>query len=138
MKNSFYYLPVCLALAGCGQFGKPASEGPSGVQKVVLSAAQKQIVTAGVREMVSKGTVNGGESARLASLRAFTLQPGGGVHVCGDVSYQLEAGKGSLFAPYYVELEEIEGNPSAKRGQVGFDELKKSKVTFMCRHLSTP
>lgn len=87
--------------------------------------------------MVANVTANGGESAKLVAMRAFILRPNGGVHVCGEVNFQMEPGKALLAAPYYIELEKLDGLPAAKRGQIGFDELKKSKVTFMCRHLLT-
>lgn len=116
---------------------KPAPVGDlSHVQSMALSSAQRKMVSDGVREMVAKVTVNGGEGARLSGFKAFSLSPNSGVHVCGDVSYQTEPGKPVLSAPYYLELEGQNDNPVAKRGQVGFDTLKKSKVTFLCRHVN--
>ncbi len=101
---------------------------------MTLSAAAKKLVSDGVREMVAKETVNGGEGAKLGRFTAFRLPSKTGVHVCGDVSYQLEPGKQTASAPYYLEFIDQDGKLEAKRGQVGFDKLKKSKVEFMCRH----
>ncbi|MCP4933925.1 MAG: hypothetical protein GY927_06890 [bacterium] len=105
-----------------------------GVQSIALTTAAKKLVTDRVREMVAKKTVNGGEGARLGRFTAFRLPAKTGIHVCGDVSYQVEPGKLTVSAPYYLEFTDQGGTLEAKRGQVGFDKLKKSKVEFMCRH----
>ena len=135
MKTQLLLIPVCLLLASCGSSNKPSSAELPGAQRLTLSGAQRAIVTNGVREMISKGTANGGESAKLDRSEAFTVKPGGGVHVCGDVSYRMEPGKAAVSAPFYLEIENRDGTSVAKRGQIGFDEMKKSKVNFMCRHI---
>ncbi len=143
MRNSFLLLSACLFLASCGGLNKLTTAaietkpvGPAGVTTLTLSSAQQKVVSDGVREMISKVTVDGGESAKLIGFKAFQLPSSDGVHVCGDVSYQVEPGKPTLTVPYYLEIEELQGAPSAKRGQVGSDKLKKSKVVFMCRHVN--
>ncbi len=151
MNNSLYLLPVLLLLSSCGMAGKltssaqnPVSERGASVlnddsERVTaynLTSAQKKVVNDGVREMVAKVTVNGGEGAELLTLKAFRLSSGSGVHVCGDVRYQKEPGQSPLSTPYYLELESADGPPVAKRGQVGADKLKRSKVIFMCRHVN--
>lgn len=144
MKLRSFIIGTTLLLAGCGSLNKisltpvpavvPVSI--SGAQSASLTDVQKQIVNDGVREMVAKVTVDGGESAKLIGMKAFIRPPNGGVHVCGNVNFQIEPGQSLVSAPYYIELEELDSASSAKRGQIGTDELKKSKVTFMCRHLS--
>ncbi len=135
MNNKPLIIPLCLLLASCGGLTKQADPVTlPGAQGVTLSLAQKKLVSDGVREMVAKETVNGGEGAKLAGFKAFRLPSNTGIHVCGDVSYQLEPGKPMASAPYYLEFTDQEGSLEAKRGQIGFNKLKKSKVTFMCRH----
>jgi len=125
----------CLLLASCGGLTKqPGAAILPGAQSVTLSKAAKKLVSDGVREMVAKETVNGGEGAKLGGFTAFRLPAKTGIHVCGDVSYQHEPGKPTASAPYYLEFTDQNGTLEAKRGQVGFDKLKKSKVEFMCRH----
>ena len=137
MKNTYLIAPICLLLASCGGLNEPAPANLSGVQTVSLNSAQQKLVSDGVREMVAKETVSGGEDAKLSNFKAFSLLPGSSVHVCGDVSYQLEPGEATKSASYYLEFTDQNGALEAIRGQVGFDVLKKSKVTFMCRHVNT-
>ncbi len=135
MKNTSLIVSICFLLAGCGGLLKQTEAvKPTGPQSVTLSAAAKKLVSDGVREMVAKETVNGGEGAKIGRFTAFRLPPKTGIHVCGDVSYQLEPGKPMASAPYYLEFSDLDGKLEATRGQVGFDNLKKSKVKFMCRH----
>ena len=130
-------VPLCLLLASCGGLTKqPDAVVLPGARSVTLSIAAKKLVSDGVREMVASETVNGGEGAKLGGFTAFRLPAKNGIHVCGDVSYQLEPGKPTASAPYYLEFIDQDGTLEAKRGQVGFDKLKKSKVEFMCRHKS--
>ncbi len=134
MNNSLLLVPLGLLLASCGGLSKPAPINQSGAQAVALTIAQRKLVSDGVREMVAKETVNGGEDAKLQGFTAFRLPSNSGIHVCGDVSYQIEPGKATASAPYYLEFIDENGTLEAKRGQVGFNNLKKSKVKFMCRH----
>ncbi len=135
MNNTPLIVPFCLLLASCGGLTKQTDAVKlPGAQSVTLSMAAKKLVSDGVREMVAKETVNGGEGAKIGGFTAFRLPPKTGIHVCGDVSYQLEPGKPTVSAPYYLEFSDQGGKLEATRGQVGFDKLKKSKVKFMCRH----
>ena len=134
MNKVYLIAPLCLFLTNCGGLNEPAPERLSGAQSVSLSSAQKKMVSDGVREMVAKQSLNGGEGAKLSGFNAFRLPPNSGIHVCGDVSYQLTPEKPTSSAPYYLELEDRTGALEAKRGQIGVDKLKKSKVIFMCRH----
>jgi hypothetical protein len=135
MRYNILVLPVVLGLAACGTTGKLIPVSFNGSQSPGLTSAQRKVVSDGVREMVAKETVNGGEGAKLDDFRVFRVPSREGLQVCGHVSYQVEPGKPVISAPYYLELEELDGQPAAKRGQVGFDKLRKSKVTFMCRHV---
>ena len=120
-----------VVIAGCaGKEGnRPASANIEKAQPVTLTSAQLEAIQGGVKQMIA----NPG-SARFSAATAVTLPGQPGVHVCGHVKVKggSEGGSGDL--PYYLELRDKEGQPAAERGQVGTDEAKRSKITFMCRH----
>lgn len=111
-----------LLLTGCGSDAPAARIASDGASTVALTAEQSGVVEAGLKEMT-------GDSVAASAGRpvAMTLEGQPGVHVCGHVK------KGGETFPYYVELRDSDGKPVAERGQVGSDEAKRAKVTFMCR-----
>ncbi len=141
-KNLLLLFPFALlaGMPGCGNMPELPSAStksqPVEIQPLALTTAQKKLVSDSVREMVAGVTASGGEDAIVRSYRAFRLVSRKGIQICGDVSYQSEPGKKPVSTPYYVEIEERDGVLSASRGQIGTDKLKRSKVSFMCRHMA--
>lgn len=122
---------ACTALAaGCaGNTGNRAGPGETGQAKpVVLTSAQLQAIQGGVKQMIA----NPG-SARFSAATAVTLPGQPGVHVCGHVKLKDGTRNYGADLPYYLELRDKEGQPTPERGQVGTDQAKRAKITFMCR-----
>ena len=131
VKNSFIFLLIAFVLSGCGGADRSVSSTGSAAHLISLSKDQQRIVQAGLREMVTKATQNAGHRVKSAGLKAFRLSNSDAIQVCGDVSYGSKK-TGLVNAPYYLELAQKQGRIFAKRGQIGLDNLKKSKVIFMC------
>lgn len=117
---------LCAALGGCGSGAPSAQMADGGARTIGLSAAQSAVVEAGIREMT--GDPGAAPSGPVVAM-AFDGEPG--THVCGHVK------KGGETLPWYLELREQDGKPVAERGQVGSDQSKRSKVSFMCRRHGT-
>ncbi len=124
-------------LGGCGTGNQPGVEmggasakaSKGAVETVELSPQQRGVLTAGVKQMA----VNDGLPADGTVLVSKAFKVGGaeGVHVCGNLQSADSAVSGAL--PFYVELRDVAGQALAERGQVGSDDKKRAKVTFMCR-----
>ena len=130
-----YCLPaalICLSLAGCGTMGQPDSSAHEGVQTVVLSKAQDKVVRDGVREIVANAAKSGSSQATSSHISAYRLSGKALVNVCGEAHYKMTADGRTRTAPFFMEVADKEGVPYAKRGQVGFDKLKKAKVVYLC------
>jgi hypothetical protein len=111
-----------LGLTACARSSSPSSAEFTGTRPVALSDAQRQVVDAGVREMMQNA-----QQVGLKSVTAIKVEDLPGVHVCGHVT------SGGRDLPFYIELREASGAPVAERGQVGTDASNFSKVKFMCR-----
>lgn len=125
---------ICAALiTGCaGKAGNRPGPGETGPPRpVALTAKQLQAIQGGVKQMLA----NPG-SARFSAATAVALPGQPGVHVCGHVRHKDGAGSYGADLPYYLELRDRDGKPTAERGQVGTDDAKRAKITFMCRHHS--
>lgn len=125
---------ICAALiAGCA--GSPGNRPGPGetahARPVALTGAQLQAIQGGVKQMIA----NPG-SARFSAATAVTLPGQPGVHVCGHVRHKNGTKSSGADLPYYLELRDKDGKPTPERGQVGTDDAKRSKITFMCRHHS--
>ena len=96
---------------------------------MTLTSAQLLAVQGGVKQMIANP-----DTARFSAASAVTLAGQPGVHVCGHVKFKDESGKYGADLPYYLELRDKEGQPAAERGQVGADEARRSKITYVCRH----
>jgi hypothetical protein len=111
-----------LGLTACARSSSPSSAEFTGTRPVALSDAQRQVVDAGVREMMQNA-----QQVGLKSVTAIKVEDLPGVHVCGHVT------SGGRDLPFYIELREASGAPVAERGQVGTDASNFSKVKFKCR-----
>ena len=116
-------------LSGCASGGRPAATGQPGVQRVALTGAQSEAVSAGVRQMVASP-----DTAQLSAVTAITRAGAPAVQVCGYVKTADASGKAGPDLPFYVELLDVDGKPDAARGQVGDAPAERSKVKFMCRY----
>jgi len=132
MKNSIGAGLVCLLLSGCGASNQPAFSVADKVQALSLSSIQKKVVRDGVREIVANAADTKTSQASSGSFKAFRLNSGAIVNVCGEVRYKMAADKPARMAPFFMEVAQKEGQAYAKRGQVGFDKLKKAKVVYLC------
>jgi len=126
-----------LPLAACGVAShSPGASETSGASPVSLTAAQREVLRTGVRQMIKALSADApADQARLETVGAFRLAGGGDIQACGVVSFRQTPNAAPRSLPYYVELETKDGAPATKRGQIGSDKLKNAKVTFMCRHL---
>ncbi len=127
-------LAAALIVNGCGSHAGSVPSGLSGKHAIALTPQQHEIVDQGVGEMMDRVMPGSSREMRLRGIHAFVLKPGGPVQVCGDVT----PGSGSVGElrktfPWYLELENRNGVPVARRGQVGSDKLKRAKVLFLCR-----
>lgn len=133
MKNHIATGLFSLLLTGCGGVGQPSSLALDRVQMVTLSSTQQKVVRSGVSEIVANAARTGSSQTSSGSFSAFRLNSGDIIHVCGEAHYKMQAGKAAKTAPFFMELANKNGQPYAKRGQVGFDKLKKSKVVYLCK-----
>lgn len=121
------------ALLGCspnsGVTALNSTPGNSaGAAARTLSAAQIAATQAGVQKMVPNAA-----TAKFSNHAARIIANKPGIHVCGYVNYLDSDNLKTVEQPYYVELREVNGQPSAERGQVGGDPGKLAKVRFLCR-----
>lgn len=120
-------------MTGCaGNAGnRPGPGGTGQVRPVALTPAQLQAIQGGVRQMIADPG-----SARFSAATAVAIAGRPGVHVCGHVRQKDSGGSYGPDLPYYLELRDKDGKPTPERGQVGSDDAKRAKITFMCRHRS--
>ena len=133
---------ACVLIVGCSQNNSPTqstaqlNSGPAVEGPVVLGAsgkivqltpAQLQVVQAGVGQMI--GTTAGG-AVTLAQTKALSVADRPGLQVCGMV----KPAAGGTSVPYYLELGDVGGTPTALRGQVASDKARLAKIRFVCRH----
>ncbi|MCF6199277.1 MAG: hypothetical protein L3J67_07765 [Hyphomicrobiaceae bacterium] len=133
MRNHIAAGLFSLLLTGCGGGGQPSSLALNSVQMITLSRTEQKVVRSGVSEIVANAARTGSSQASSGSFNAFRYNSGDIINVCGEARYKMEAGKPAKTAPFFMELANRNGQPYAKRGQVGFDKLKKSKVVYLCQ-----
>ncbi len=133
-------LAVIGLLAGCAGGGQrvepqgqraaqrvePAGQGAG--RQVTLSPQQVEAVRAGVIQMIGDAA-----NAQFSRVTALTFAAAPGIHVCGHVTYAPASGEAGGPKRYYVELRDIDGKPTAERGQLGATQRTLAQVDFMCR-----
>lgn len=139
---------IVIGLAGCSGNGAGPGGGANSLLAssnagAPLSAAERQIATDGVRQMIERegGAAPTANIATMSATRVKRSGRGSGAaedatiprhKVCGHVRYRTGAGK-SVEQQYFVEIGPETGKLAALRGQIASNEAKRAKVVFMCR-----
>lgn len=106
---------------------KSSEASPTGHAFIDLNKAQLNAVQSATRQIIPNP-----DSAKFSSAKAINLAGEQSLHVCGHVRFRQNGSYGKDL-PYYMELKDGSSKPEVKRGQVGDNPSRLSKVRFMCR-----